>query len=159
MAHHFAQRRLSGFSPEPTKAPPFCALRKKGHSSLDREKRKTNCQKKPWTAESTPQSGCSFLVERFSRLRFRRAAILATRLSLVLLPAANTGREPRRFLFVPGSNPGRIPAGHRAVEKVLLLAARNPNKSQVLPVPNWNGSRSPPDRSSWPACMPCNVSG
>jgi hypothetical protein len=66
----------------------------------------------------------------------------------------------RRFLFVPGSSPGKRRAGRHAVQTARLWAVRNPNKSQEFPVPDWNGSLPLPlDRFFWPACKACNVLG
>jgi len=45
-------------------------------------------------------------------------------------------------LCVPGSNPGKIPDGHRVVRRALWLADRSRNRSRVFPVPEPNGSRN-----------------
>jgi hypothetical protein len=64
-----------------------------------------------------------------------------------------------RSLCAPGSSPGKIPDDHRAAQMALLLAGRNPNKSQVFLWPERNGSRSPPGLASLPAGKSCNASG
>ncbi len=46
------------------------------------------------------------------------------------------------FLYVPGSNPGKIPDGRRVVRRVQWLADRSRNRSRVFPVPEPNGSRN-----------------
>jgi hypothetical protein len=45
-------------------------------------------------------------------------------------------------LYVPGSNPGKIPDGRRVVRRALWLADRSRNRSRVFPVPEPNGSRN-----------------
>src|SRR5579863_1855617 len=56
----------------------------------------------------------------------------------------NDGRDPcrrlhrLRYLFAPDSNPGRIPAGRHAVQKVRLSAARSPSKLPEFPEPELN---------------------
>jgi len=69
-------------------------------------------------------------------------------------------RRPRRCCpSVPGSNPCKTQDDRREAQKELLLAGRNPNKSQVYPVLEPNGSRTPPGRSSLPDGNSCNALG
>jgi len=65
----------------------------------------------------------------------------------------------RRYPCAPCSNPGNTPGGRRAAQMARWLAARNPNKSQMFPVKEPNGSRIPPGRSSLPCGKACNASG
>ncbi len=65
----------------------------------------------------------------------------------------------RRCPCAPCSNPGNTQGGRRAAQMARWLAARNPNKSQMFPVKEPNGSRIPPGRSSLPCGKACNASG
>jgi hypothetical protein len=65
----------------------------------------------------------------------------------------------RRFPCAPCSNRGNRQAGRLAAQKGRWWADRNPNKSQVFPVKEPNGSRIPPARFSLPDGNFCNASG
>jgi hypothetical protein len=73
-----------------------------------------------------------------------------------------SGRVPyprrRRCLCVPCSNRGNKLDDRHAAQMERLSAARNPNKSQVFPVKEPNGSRIPPGRFSLPCGKACNAS-
>lgn len=55
------------------------------------------------------------------------------------------------------SNRGNRRDGRLAAQTERLLAVRNPNKSQVFPVKELNGSRIPLDRFSLPYGKACNA--
>ena len=65
----------------------------------------------------------------------------------------------RRCLCAQYSNPGNTPDDRRAARMARWLAARNPNKSQLFPVKEPNGSRIPLGRFSLPCGKACNASG
>jgi hypothetical protein len=69
------------------------------------------------------------------------------------------GPRRRRCLCVLCSNRGSTPDGRLGAQMGRLLAARNPNKSQVFPVKEPNGSRIPPDRFSSPCGKAYNALG
>lgn len=63
------------------------------------------------------------------------------------------------FLYVPGSNPGKIRDGRLVVQRALWLADRSRNRSRVFPVPEPNGNQNLHrlGRSSLPLGKACNA--
>jgi hypothetical protein len=98
-------------------------------------------------------------VDRINICFSLRRTKTGTLLSAVLLVNVRDASLPRPIPCAMCNNRGNKPAGRPAAQMERLLAVRNPNKSQVFPVKEPNGSRIPPGRSSLPFGKACNALG
>ena len=102
------------------------------------------------------RGGC-LLVQVFRFAAFSRKTDSAPQSCLIARSPSGGLRRPS--LCAPYSNRGNRLVCHPEAQTARLLAVRNPNKSQVFPAKEPNGSRILPDRFSLPFGKAYNASG